>query len=393
MIKRIWFTALALVLCATTAHAQDAAAAVKMPNTAGISVNAEAAIVMEAMTGRVLFAQDVHKRLPIASTTKIMTALLALEQEEIDAVFEVDADAIRVEGSSMGLMEGDKVTLRALAVGMLLSSGNDAANATAVRLAGTIPAFAQRMNERAREIGMKDSSFETPSGLDGENHYSTAYDMALLAREALRNDRFAEICSQYRLRTSFGNPPYDRWLTNHNRLLNYYEGTVGVKTGFTKKAGRCLVSSAKRNGVQLICVTLDCPNDWSTHENLYNRYFGEIAVEDLAQGLPPLHIKVTGGTKEQVTAVQYEHAQVPVPVRGAKIEYIVKIEPFLYAPVRGGQTVGEVRVLLDGRQVYELTLQAQEEIPLKHPYDEKTPIWQKIGEWLGGLAERVQRKQ
>ena len=180
----------------------------------------------------------------MASTTKIMTALLTLEQGGLDDYFQVDSDAIRVEGSSMGLQEGDSVSLRALAYGMLLASGNDGANAAAVRIAGSIPAFVERMNARAAEIGMADTRFATPSGLDDPGHYSTAYDMALLAREALQSPLFAEICAQSKAVVQYGNPPYNRWLTNHNRLLREYPGTIGVKTGFTKASGRCQIGRA-----------------------------------------------------------------------------------------------------------------------------------------------------
>jgi len=235
--KALSFLAAAAMLCLPVPAAHDGAAAVKtVRDVQGMQVGAKACIVMEVQTGRVLFAQNEHERLPMASTTKIMTALITLEQPDLDAVFEVDANAIRVEGSSMGLRDGDKVSLRALAAGMLLPSGNDAANAAAIRISGSIPDFIGKMNQKAEELGMRDTSFETPSGLDGENHYSTAFDMAILTRAALQNDHFVSICSQYRMRASFGNPPAPRWMLNHNKLLNYYEGAFGVKTGFTKKS-------------------------------------------------------------------------------------------------------------------------------------------------------------
>ena len=162
MFKRIVCTLLAAALCTVTVFAQPEAVVVTVPDTQGMSVGADAAILMEAKTGRILFAQNVDERLPFASTTKIMTALLALEQPQADAQFVVDPAAIKVEGSSMGLTEGDQVTLRTLAVGMLLASGNDAANAAAVRISGSIPAFVELMNSRAKELGLENTSFETP---------------------------------------------------------------------------------------------------------------------------------------------------------------------------------------------------------------------------------------
>ena len=206
-------------------------------------VGASAAIVMEAQSGEVLFAQNIHEQLPMASTTKIMTALLTLERQDLQEEFTVDDTAILTEGTSMGLQKGDTVTLYALAVGMLLSSGNDAAGAAAVRLCGSLADFAREMNRRAASLGMNNTHFVTPSGLDAEDHYSTAYDMALLARAALQNPLFAEIVAARRLTVWYGQPPYARSLLNHNRLLSLYGDAIGVKTGFTKKAGRCLVSA------------------------------------------------------------------------------------------------------------------------------------------------------
>lgn len=386
-IKKITVAVLVLFMTVFSVSAESLEADAAL-EAQGNPVNAKAAIVMEAMTGRVMFAQDENERLPIASTTKIMTTLIALEQPDIDAVFAVDENAIMVEGSSMGLTKGDKASLRALATGMLLASGNDAANATAVRIAGSIPAFADVMNARAREIGLANTSFETPSGLDGENHYSTAYDLAMLSREALKNDEFAAICSQYKMRTSYGDPPYDRWLTNHNRLLKYYDGAVGIKTGFTKKAGRCLVSAATRDGVTLICVTLGCPDDWDVHRQLYDRYFSEIKVEDLSKGIPALAVPVTGGIMPTVKTVKSDKAQIPVPVDCDNIEYKITVEQFAYAPVRKGQYLGEVHIFVDGELVGRVSLTAAADVPLKHEYKESKSFFESIKDLFAKMKDK-----
>lgn len=384
MRKRIVLVCIAMLLCTLTAFADDGVVVQTVPAVQSAAIGAKAGIVMEAMTGRVLFAQSAHARLPVASTTKILTALLTLEQPDLDTVFEVDTAAITVEGSSMGLVAGDKVTLRTLAIGMLLASGNDAANAAAVRVGGSIPAFVALMNQRVKEIGLENTSFETPSGLDGENHYSSAYDMAMITREALKNPDFAAICSQYKMRTSYGNPPYDRWLTNHNRLLSYYEGTIGVKTGFTKKAGRCLVSAARRDGVDLVCVTLDCPDDWSVHRSLYERYFGRVQIEDLSKDLPVQCVPVTGGTAASVPAIKLDVAQVPVPVDDWEVAYKFRIQPFLYAPVSKGQYVGEADIYVDGKMMTTMQLVAQNDVPLLNEYVEEFDFWK----WLGALFHK-----
>lgn len=376
MKKKIIAFILALFVIKTPlyAFAQPAEA---VSNNYGYSVDAKAAIVMEAFTGKVLFAQNEHEKLPIASTTKIMTALLALEQEDVQKKFKVNPSAIKVEGTSMGLKEGDEVTLEVLAIGMLLASGNDGANAAAVRISGSIPAFAKLMNEKAREIGMTNSSFETPSGLDGENHYSTAYDMALLAREALKNPKFREICSQPSIKTSYGSPPYDRWLKNHNRLLTSYEGTIGIKTGFTKKAGRCLVSAVERDGVTLICVTLKCPNDWAAHKALYDSLAGKIKLEDLSVRLPQITVPVTGGVKENVSVLKCDEASIPVST-GINFDYRIRTAPFLYAPVKAGAFIGEADLYIDGLLVKTIDLAAGEDVALKHEYKERKSFAQKV---------------
>lgn len=321
-------------------------------------VGARAAVVMEAQSGALLFAQEPHKRLPMASTTKIMTALLTLEQEGLDEEFTVDPKAIRVEGSSMGLQEGDTVTLRALAGGMLTASGNDAAGAAAVRIDGSKEAFAQRMNRRAQELGMLETSFVTPSGLDAEDHYSTAYDMALLGRAALQNPVFAEMVGQKHLSLTYGNPPYQRSLLNHNRLLSLYPDTIGIKTGFTKTAGRCLVSAARRDGVTLIVVTLNCGDDWNTHMALYERYFPMVTAQELCpQGR--LSLPVTGGEAPEV-ALRATESPVLAQVRGqeAVIEEKIFAPNFWYAPILEGDIVGKIVYYKEGQPVGESPLAA-----------------------------------
>lgn len=321
-------------------------------------VGARAAVVMEAQSGTLLFAQEAHKQLPMASTTKIMTALLTLEQEGLDEEFIVDPEAIRVEGSSMGLQEGDTVTLRALAGGMLTASGNDAAGAAAVRIDGSKEAFAQRMNHRAQELGMLETHFVTPSGLDAEDHRSTAYDMALLGRAALQNPAFAEMVSQKRLKLTYGDPPYQRSLLNHNRLLSLYPDAIGIKTGFTKTAGRCLVSAARRDGVTLIVVTLNCGDDWNTHMALYERYFPMVTAEEL-RPQEELFLPVTGGEALKV-ALRATESPVLAQVQGKEsvIEEKIFAPNFWYAPILEGDIVGKIVYYKEGQPVGESPLAA-----------------------------------
>jgi D-alanyl-D-alanine carboxypeptidase/D-alanyl-D-alanine carboxypeptidase (penicillin-binding protein 5/6) len=264
-----------LLIAAAVIFLLPANAAAEEDLTAG---GAKGAVVLEAASGRVLFAVNPDEELAMASTTKIMTAIIALEQPELDTYFEVDPDAIIVEGSSMGLVKGDKVTLRGLVWGMLMVSGNDAAYASAAHISGSVEKFCVLMNEKAREIGMTHTVFDNPAGLDTGDHHSTARDMALLARYAMANDTFASMVREKSASVSYGNPPFHRWLGNHNKLLWRNENCIGIKTGFTKKAGRCLVSAAERDGLRLIAVTLGCPNDFNIHDQLFDECFERLSL-------------------------------------------------------------------------------------------------------------------
>ncbi len=349
------------------------------------AVTAKGAVLMEAGAGRILWSRNGEERLPMASTTKIMTALLTLEQPGLDEVFTVNAQAIRVEGTSMGLTEGSQATLRTLAAGMLLASGNDAANAAAVRVAGTQADFVMMMNRRAAQLGMKDTNFETPSGLDGQSHYSTAADMALLARAALENPDFRSLCSQTSLKLCYGNPPYDRWLANHNRLLKEYPGCIGLKTGFTKKAGRCLVSAAEREGVTLICVTLSDPNDWRDHTALLDWGFSRVRRTELPG---PWTVAVTGGEGESVTVSPGESPAVCVLEEELpRITWSVELPPFLYAPVEPGQPVGTARCLLDGREYAAIPLIAENAAAARE-IPEPSSLWERLCRWIAGIFHK-----
>lgn len=315
---------------------------------AGLS--AKAAILIDAQTGTVIAEKNERQRLPMASTTKIMSALLLLESGDLDTQFKVDNNAIMVEGSSMGLCDDDIVTKRALCYGMLLPSGNDAANQTAVMLAGSTEKFAEMMNGRAKKIGLKDTNFVTPSGLHDENHYSTAYDMAVLTREALKNEDFREICGTKRAKLKFGNPPYERWLVNTNKLLTMYDGCIGVKTGFTDEAGRCLVSAAEKNGVTLICVTLNASDDWNDHKKMYDYGFSVSESREVSFDCSGFKVNVAGGTAKELP-VELENIPSYTVVNGIepKITSEIMMTNFVYAPAEKGKIVGNVNFYSDGK--------------------------------------------
>lgn len=350
---------------------------------AGPEVSAQSAVVLTADTGTVLFEKDGHTPRPVASTTKIMTALLALEaaQERGDPLVDITQEMVAVEGSSMGLQAGDSISLTGLAAGMLLASGNDAANAAALYLDGSLESFAARMNQRAAALGMEDTHFVTPSGLDGEDaqglgHLSTAYDMALLARVALEDQAFRQLCSSPSLAVEFAEPVKRVTYTNHNKLLTQYQGCVGVKTGFTKEAGRCLVSAAERDGALLIAVTLNAPNDWQDHTALLDYGFSQVEPYQLAGGDVRLTVPVVGSPVEVMSLRGSNGGEVTLPLgQGAQVERVVHAPKFLYAPVEAGEQVGEICWYLEGQLLGSAPLTAAGAAPLQ----EKAPsLWERL---------------
>lgn len=326
-------------------------------------ISAKSAIVVNADDGKILYSKNEHERLAIASTTKIMTSLLTLEAAAVNnKAITITADMIRVEGSSMGLRAGDKLTLRDLAVGMLMVSGNDAANSAAIAVGGTTEKFAAMMNAKAVALGMKDTHFVTPSGLDDESHYSTAYDMALLAGAAMQNSDFAKIACQKSMEIHYINPDVTHYFGNHNRLLRLYQYCNGIKTGFTKKAGRCLVSSAEKDGVRLVSVTLNDPDDWKDHESLFNYGFSKLTSHSIDDSAYRVATAVVGGEQNSVMVSGTSTESV---VTGADecLKRTVELPHFVYAPVETGQVLGCVRYTCNGKTVAKTELVALENVP------------------------------
>lgn len=313
-----------------------------------LSLSAESAILINGNTGTVLYSLNENEKLPMASTTKIMTALLLAEQNTHEKTVTVTKEMVTVEGSSMGLLEGDSVSYYSLLCGMLMSSGNDAANTAAISVAGSLEAFAKLMNLRANEIGMQNTNFVTPSGLDAPEHYSTAFDMALLARAAMRCEAFRQIVSKQSVTTEYGNPPYKRRLTNHNKLISMYDGCIGIKTGFTKKSGRCLVSAAEKDGEYLIAVTLNAPNDWSDHKELFDYGFSVLEPFDVKDLCPVADVFAVGGDNKYISTVCESQIIGLTKAEYESITTHTSIEPFVYAPINDGDVVGKFKCLLNG---------------------------------------------
>ncbi len=300
--------------------------------------------------------------MPMASTTKIMTGLLLCEYGNFEREITVTAEMLRVEGSSMGLLAGDKVTLHDLLYGLMLASGNDAANVIAFTVGGSLDGFVDKMNQKAKQLGLKNTSFETPSGLDGEKHYTTAYELAILTRYAMQNEDFAKAVSCQSATLNYGNPPYRRTLTNHNKLLKMYDGAVGVKTGFTKKSGRCLVSAARKDGKYVIAVTLNAPSDWQDHKILLDYGFSSIKQTRCSPPAESYEIPVINGTKERLTIVPQEYVVNSLDTENITCD--VYLPKFLYAPIKKDETVGKVTYSQNDKILATMPIKAENSIDL-----------------------------
>lgn len=310
-------------------------------------VSARNAVLMSEC-GQVIFEKNADKQALIASTTKIMTAIIAIERLDSDAVVEIAADCCGIEGSSMYLKPGEHYSVDQLLKGLMLVSGNDAALALACCAAGTVEEFVALMNEKAAQLQMHSTSFVNPHGLNAEGHYSSAGDMAKLMAYCMKNPRFAELSA---LRSCTVG---EQTLVNHNKLLNELEGCVAGKTGYTKAAGRCLVSCCRRGDTGLICVTLSAPDDWNDHKKLYEWGFSKFCRRNAAEGLSftvPL-TSVGGGALE---AVPEESLWVFVP-REAELEACAELPRFVFPPVNAGERAGNLKILYDGNIIAECRL-------------------------------------
>ena len=301
-------------------------------------VSADYAVMMNDR-GQVIYSRKADIPTRIASTTKLMTALLVLENVELDENVLIEPSFCNIEGSSMYLRPGELLTVRELLAGLLLPSGNDAAVALAEYTAGSVEAFVAMMNERAAELGMESTSFENPHGLDGENHYSTAADMARLMCCCMERQDFVELCGMTGCRIG------DRAFTNHNKLLWQYDGCIAGKTGYTKAAGRCLVSCCQRGRTRLICVTLSAPDDWNDHIKLYDWAFANYCTKNVMEDLS-FQVSVSGGSPEAITAVPAADMELFLP-KETEVKLVAELPEIVFAPVNSGETAGQIWVIID----------------------------------------------
>jgi len=320
-----------------------------------VNVQATSAILTEMRTGRVLYEKNANKRLPMASTTKIMTAITAIENCNINAVVTASAKAVNVEGSKMYLKEDEKITYRDLLYGLMLNSGNDAANVIAESISGSNEQFASLMNKTAKKIGLKDTNFTNPSGLHDENHYTTANELAVIMRYAMKNEEFAKITSTVSISVSVNLDDGKRLLSNHNKLLKTYEGCIGGKTGYTTAAGRCLVSTAKRGDTMLIAVTLNDGNDWNDHKKMLDYGFENVKTTIIQQaGDLNIEIPVISDNDDKTGTYIKNDIDITTFNNGnTETELIYILPDFIYAPVEKDKPIGKIILLLKNKIICE----------------------------------------
>lgn len=324
-------------------------------------ITAKAWALVEATSGRLLLGENERDRRPMASTTKIMTALLVLEAgEDLDTLIVVPPEAAGTEGSSMHLNAGEKLSLRDLLYGLMMVSGNDAAVTLAVHFSGSVDVFAARMNAKASALGCADTHFANPHGLHDPDHYTSAYDLCCMAAAAMEEPFFRELVSTQRYTTSTGDKP--RTFRTKNKVLTQIEGGCGVKTGFTKKAGRCLCFAARRQGMLLIGAVLNAPDIWNDAEAILNKGFSEFELSTfLLSGQAVGSVPVVGGTKKTLPAAAKEDILYPVRKDGrdeAALE--IRLADSLPAPVEAGAAAGEAVLTVNGERVRTVSLIARE---------------------------------
>ena len=334
------------------------------------AVSAEKAILLDAATGRVLYEKNADDQSLIASTTKIMTALVVCEQCNVLDRVRIPKEAVGIEGSSMYLREGEILTVQELLYGLMLHSGNDAAVALAIYCGGTVEGFAQLMNDEAARLGLENTHFVNPHGLDAPNHHSTARDLATLAAYAMENPLFRQTVSTRNVTIG------GRSLRNHNKLLWQVEGADGVKTGYTKAAGRILVSSAARDGRRLVAVTINAPDDWADHAALYDDGFSRFTLQRLVtEGDRIGTVEVEGGEGAAAELMASESFSYAVAA-GERVSMTIGGPGFVYAPVVEGAEAGFAWVCLDGKPVGKIALRYGRTV--ERIGEEESSFWERI---------------
>lgn len=322
-------------------------------NGADLRLSAESAVIMASDTGEIIFEKNAYQKRPMASTTKIMTALVVIEACDLEKSFSVSAEAVGAEGTSAYLSKNDTLTFESALIALLLQSANDAANALAIEVGDSIEGFAALMNEKAKEIGLEDTCFKNPSGLPADGHYTTANDLALLASVCLRNSDFSRIVSMKRATVMINGE--SRTFVNHNKLLTLYEGANGVKTGFTKESGRCLVGSCERDGVNLLTVTLDASDDWNDHRKMFDYGFAKLRSYQLYSEESFIIELPVAGTGKCIKVAPKGKKSTVLPY-DRKISVAIEAPSLICAPVNLGDKIGTAVFYCNGREIARTSL-------------------------------------
>ncbi len=326
-----------------------------LPSSQPVNTSAQSMLLLENITNRVLYEHNADKRLPMASTTKIATAITVIENcDDLERVVKVPAKAVGVEGSSIYLEADEELKIIDLLYGLMLQSGNDCAVALALTVSGDIQKFAELMNQTAKRAGAANSNFVNPHGLHDDNHYTTARDLALIASYAMKNPVFEKIVGTKRYTMPWKGRDYDRVVLNKNKILNTFDGGDGVKTGFTKKAGRCLVSSAKRNGMRVICVVLNCGPMFEDCGALMERAFKEYSLRKVCDKNITYEVPVKEGKASVVKCAPLNDLYYPLKDgEEENINVVAHTDIEFTAPTRIGQEAGKIEVLLENRLLFE----------------------------------------
>lgn len=342
-----------------------------------IAISAKSAILVCADTGDVLYEKNSDERMNIASITKIMTAILVIENcEDLDAKVKIKSEYCNIEGSSMYLEAGKSYTVRELLYGMMLASGNDAATALSCFISGGTEKFARLMNEKATELGMNNSSFKNPHGLDEEEHYSTAQDMALLMSYCMKNPDFREIAS------CKSKDIGELTFVNHNKLLWNCEGCIGGKTGFTETAGRTLVSCAKRGDMTLVCVTLGAPDDWNDHMKLYDFGFENYKETCFLHDGFSFDIPIISGEQDK-TEIAPEEDICIFTRADAIVKARFELPRMVFAGGVEGEKAGVIKVFVDGKLAEEKNLVYTDNVNCDQ--SQKLTLWERMEKLIGRM--------
>ena len=327
-----------------------------------VGTSAESAALYCSENGEFIFENNSNAKLPMASLTKVMTAIVVLESCDINSIVEISADACGIEGSSIYLTAGEKLSIKDLLYALMLESANDAAVALALAVAPSISEFVDKMNATAERLSLSSTHFMNPHGLDSDDHYSTARDLALLFDYALKNETFSEIVSTRKCYIPYNDQENGRLLVNHNRLLTSYDGCIGGKTGYTKSSGRSLVSASKKDGITLITVTINDRNDWADHKALFDYGYSILKSYDIVNDGDFYDVHIINGTKDTLKARIASVKAVLTEEQYNSLKPVYCLQRFYFAPVEKGDVIGTLLWYCDDRILFASDITASESI-------------------------------